>query len=366
MLPAQLNALDPHALAQLKRQARDGNSPEALRATAKQFEGLFLQMVLKSMRAAVPSNGLLDNDQTRLFQSLQDQQMATNLAQGRGVGLADVIYRQLGGDKVEAGKAGAAAGPNAPGAPVGTGGTKGAGDAANALAAGLSVPPRTAGFAAGRYRTAISAGSESAASAADPSHTALDTSIGAAFARRVDVAREAAGADKAGVTGSPAKSGTVSSRARDFVERVWDHAREASEATGIPARFMVAQAALETGWGRAELRRADGQPSYNLFNIKAGANWKGPVVEVPVTEYANGRKYTEVARFRAYGSYEEAFRDYANLLSESPRYAGVLGETDPNAFARGLQRAGYATDPMYADKLARIIDGRTMRAALSA
>jgi flagellar protein FlgJ len=128
---------------------------------------------------------------------------------------------------------------------------------------------------------------------------------------------------------------------------------------------MVAQAALETGWGRAELRRADGSPSYNLFNLKAGSGWKGPVVEVPVTEYANGRPYTETARFRAYGSYVEAFADYAGLLRESPRYAEVLGKTDGAAFARSLQQAGYATDPMYADKLTRIIGGATLRNALA-
>lgn len=338
MQRAQLNTLDPNALADLKRLSREGNSPAALRATAKQFEALFLQMVLKSMRAAVPSNSLLDNDQTRLFQSLQDQQLASNLAQGRGVGLADVIYRQLGGDKAEA-AAQAGASTDSPDAPT-------------------AVPARAATFAAGGRAAATSAG-EGGTRAPDASRAVLGASIGAAFARRVDAGREANEANKAAATGA------VSSRPRDFVERVWEHAREASEATGIPARFLVAQAALETGWGRAELRRADGQPSYNLFNIKAGANWKGPVVEARVTEYGKGGRYTEIARFRAYGSYEEAFRDYANLLGRSPRYAGVLGETDAVAFARGLQRAGYATDPMYADKLARVIDGKTMRAALA-
>lgn len=153
--------------------------------------------------------------------------------------------------------------------------------------------------------------------------------------------------------------------AREFVNRVWAHAGEASRSTGIPAHFMVGQAALETGWGRGELRRADGAPSYNLFNIKAGPNWKGPVVEVPVTEYANGRPYTETARFRAYGSYAEAFRDYAGLLRGNPRYAEVLGQTDAAGFARSLQQAGYATDPMYADKLTRIIGGATLRTALA-
>lgn len=128
---------------------------------------------------------------------------------------------------------------------------------------------------------------------------------------------------------------------------------------------MVAQAALETGWGEKQLRHADGSPSHNLFNIKAGSSWDGRTVNVGTTEYANGRTYAEQSRFRAYGSYAESFADYARLLSNSPRYAAVLGQRDAGGFARGLQQAGYATDPMYADKLARIIGGSTLRNALA-
>ena len=356
MRPAQINTLDPNALADLKRLSRDNNSPEALRATAKQFEALFLQMVMKSMRDAVPSSGMLDTDQTRLFQSLQDQQLSANLAQGRGVGLADVIYRQLGGGAQEnAGEIPGLFGAGATGIPP-------------------AVPGRTAIPAAGggEAATPVIGTRPSTAELAAQASAALD----AAYERRFpSAARRAAGpgasspAESAGLpaTGADASpTRRAPGRPQEFVDRVWAQAEEASRTTGIPARFVVAQAALETGWGRAELRHADGRPSHNLFNIKAGASWKGPVVEVPVTEYANGRKYTEVARFRAYGSYAEAFRDYANLLQQSPRYASVLGQTDAKGFARSLQQAGYATDPMYADKLARIIDGKTLRSALSA
>ena len=125
------------------------------------------------------------------------------------------------------------------------------------------------------------------------------------------------------------------------------------------------QAALETGWGRSEPRQADGQPSYNVFGIKAGRNWTGPTVDATTTEYVNGVAQQRVERFRAYGSYAEAFGDYAKLLGSSPRYSGVVGATDATTFARGLQRAGYATDPAYADKLTRIIGGQTLRAALA-
>jgi flagellar protein FlgJ len=314
----QLSVFDPNALGDIKRLARD-NSPEGLRAAAKQFEALFLQMVLKSMRDATPQNGLMDNDQTRLFQAMQDQQLAMNMAQGRGIGLADVIFRQFGGE--------AAAASPATDAPAGL----------DPLL-DLSGMPRRTAITAARPRAAEKPAAEAAVLAA-----------GIAPPASAATARE---------------TGAVPDGARAFVNRVWEHAGEASRSTGIPAHFMVAQAALETGWGRAELRRADGTPSHNLFNIKAGSDWKGAVVEVPVKEYANGRAYTENARFRAYGSYEEAFRDYANLLRNSPRYAEVLGQQDGAGFARSLQQAGYATDPMYADKLARIISGSTLRSAL--
>ncbi|KON80256.1 flagellar assembly peptidoglycan hydrolase FlgJ [Azoarcus sp. PA01] len=323
-IPAQINAIDPNALADLKRLSRDDNSPAALRATAKQFEALFLQMVLKSMRDAVPSEGMFNSDQTRLFQAMQDQQTAMNMAQGRGTGLADVIFRQLGGEALE--KSAAAHDAGAAGAPP--------------------VPPRTAILAARAHVPAIAA----APDVADPRLPSADDAPAPGTEAQ---ARAASGARD------------VPNGAGEFVDRVWPHAGSASRATGIPAHFMVAQAALETGWGRGELRRADGTPSFNLFNIKAGADWKGAVVEVPVTEYANGRAYTENARFRAYGSYADAFRDYANLLRNSPRYAAVLGQTDAAGFARSLQHAGYATDPMYADKLTRIIGGNTLRTALA-
>lgn len=122
---------------------------------------------------------------------------------------------------------------------------------------------------------------------------------------------------------------------------------------------MLGQAALESGWGKRELRAADGTPSHNLFGIKAGSNWAGQVVEAVTTEYVNGVAHKTVEKFRAYHSYADAFRDYANLLRTNPRYAEVLaqaaGGLDADGFALGLQRAGYATDPSYADKLIRII-----------
>jgi peptidoglycan hydrolase FlgJ len=129
-----------------------------------------------------------------------------------------------------------------------------------------------------------------------------------------------------------------------------------SAESGIPADFMLAQAAHETGWGRHELRGRDGSNAHNLFGIKAGAGWSGATVTATTTEVIDGEPRKVQAQFRAYASYEDSFRDYARLIGSSPRYAAARRATDdPSAFARELQRAGYATDPDYAAKLTRVI-----------
>jgi peptidoglycan hydrolase FlgJ len=125
---------------------------------------------------------------------------------------------------------------------------------------------------------------------------------------------------------------------------------------------MVGQAALESGWGRSEIKASDGTPSYNLFGIKAGRSWHGPVVERTTTEYVNGVAQKSKEKFRVYSSYTECFQDYAKLLRDNPRYSNVVGcAQDARAFAQGLQHAGYATDPAYGDKLLRIINGSALR-----
>ena len=142
-----------------------------------------------------------------------------------------------------------------------------------------------------------------------------------------------------------------------FVQRFNGVAAKVEQSSGIPASFMIGQAGHETGWGRREINNADGSTSFNLFGIKAGPGWKGKVAEVTTTEYVNGVAQKTVAKFRAYNSYEESFRDYARLISDSPRYAQVRQQTGSvQAYASGLQRAGYATDPDYANKLSRAIN----------
>ena len=308
-LNANRFVLDIKATADLR--AKIKQDPQAgLKEAAQQFEGMLLQMMLKSMRDATPQDGLMDSDQTRFFTSIMDQQLAQNLSAQGKLGFAKLIEQQLGRN----------------------------------LASGTT----------------------------DASFSSLDVLQQAMLARQTasSAASLPTGAER--IRSAPAvrsestESATagVSGGASEFVSRIWPHAVEAANALGVPAQFLVAHSALESAWGKSEIRTAAGVPSYNLFGVKAGRNWQGPSVEVQTTEYVNGVAQSSREKFRVYGSYEESFRDYASLLKNNSRFSGVLGQQDGTQFARSLQQSGYATDPMYADKLSRIINGSTLRQAL--
>lgn len=152
----------------------------------------------------------------------------------------------------------------------------------------------------------------------------------------------------------------------NFVDKLWPHAVDAAAELGVSPHLLLAQAALETGWGKREVRTGDGSSSYNLFNIKAGKSWDGARVSTETTEYVNGKAVRETAQFRAYDSYSEAFADYAHMLKNNPRYANAVGQgTDAEGFARGLQSGGYATDPAYADKILRVLNSSAFRTSLT-
>ena len=273
------------------RRSGKADSPEALRAAAQQFEGLFMNMMMKSMRDATPQDGPFDSQQSRMYTSMLDQKISDNFSK-RGMGLADALMRQLSNN---------AAGPTLPGQEAG--------------AAAAASPVKQAGLSATPPAGA----------------TPLEISSARSYPARPD-------------------------HVQAFQDKLATHANEASRATGIPAKFMLGQAALETGWGKREIRGADGSASHNLFGIKATGNWSGKTVEVATTEYVNGVAQKKMEKFRAYDSYADSFRDYANLLKNNPRYQNVIASgQDATAFAQGLQAAGYATDPHYAAKLARII-----------
>ena len=322
-------AVDAQSLEQLKLQAKR-NPNQAVAAVTKQFEALFLGMVMKSMREATPSNGLFDNDQTRLYTQLLDQQLAQHMAT-RGTGLAAALTRQLS-------KNVAAEAVTSPISSV----SDGLGTDLNAAVSGFVPGPRL--------------------------QRALRELDGAAIDTKPYIPAPLPAPPVAiapPVKDSPAVTGGVLDKTRAFVNRVWDHAVDAARSLGVQPHFMVGQAALESGWGRHEIKNSDGTTSYNLFGIKAGRGWNGPVVERSTTEYVNGVAQTNKEKFRVYGSYAECFRDYAGLLRNNPRYSNVVGcAEDAQAFARGLQQAGYATDPAYGDKLLRIINGSTLRRSL--
>jgi flagellar protein FlgJ len=189
--------------------------------------------------------------------------------------------------------------------------------------------------------------------------------------RQMSGVTPAAATPPAGASGAPASAAiaaTLNPTQEEFVRMHQTSARAASEQSGIPAAFMVAQAAHESAWGKHEIRNADGSTSHNLFGIKAGASWTGKVAQVTTTEVIDGQPRKVVAKFRAYASYDESFRDYAKLMKDNPRYAEVVAAGNSvQGFAQGLQRAGYATDPAYAAKLTRVINStlRLQRAATS-
>ena len=295
---SQQLAIDTKSMGSLQRAARD-NSPEAVKAAATQFEAMFLNMVMKSMREASVGEGVFDSEQSRTYTSMLDQQFSQGMA-SRGIGLADVLARQLS--------------PQRP--PMELPGSGEASTTSPLTPASFNrTPPREApALSAAIDRVAPSSEQPRRVRSKQPAHV------------------------------------------QEFQTRLAHHAEQASQTTGIPAKFILAQAALESGWGKREIVAADGTRSHNLFGIKATKGWKGKVIEVPTTEYVNGVPQRKMQKFRAYDSYTDAFRDYAKLLSNNPRYQGVIAQgQDAVGFASQLQRAGYATDPNYAAKLTKII-----------
>ncbi len=274
-------AADSRSLEQLKRAARD-DPRQAAKKAATQFEALFMQMVLKSMREATPHSGVLDSQEQDLYRGMLDQQIAQQIA-SKGTGLSELIARQLSRSL-------------APSAPSTT----------SSVAGGAPAPAPAA-----------------AAPAMGP--------------------------------GSSAAAGPNEVQ-RDFMRQHWNDALRAQQLTGVPASFILGQAALESGWGQREIRGTDGTPTYNLFGIKAGSSWQGRAVQVATTEYDSGMPRRTVQSFRAYDSYAAAFQDWALTIGRNQRYsAAVAANAGPGGFALGMQQAGYSTDPGYADKLARAI-----------
>ena len=275
--------VDSRSLDALRTQAAN-NPKAAAHQAAVQFESVFMQMMVNSMRDATPKAQDLSGSGGETFTAMLDSQFASRLA-GRPGGLAQMLEQQL--------------------------------------TRHLQNLPPVSPENQPQPAPAVTAPAAAAAPATAPA-SAL---------------------------------GKLGSRATQFIREMLPHAREAERQTGVPASFILGQAALESGWGKGEMKNADGSRSYNLFCVKSTPGWKGATTEVMTTEYQSGEAQRQKAAFRSYSSYTEAFADYARMLATTPRYAGVVrGAGSAEAFAGGMQRAGYATDPQYANKLARTIN----------
>ena len=303
---------DLQGLAGLRREAQQ-KSPAAMREAARQFEALLVQMMLKSMRAAKLGDGLADSDQSALYQEMYDKQLSLEMTRQRGLGLAEMIVKQLGGSSA-------------------------------------SAPPALSGIS--------------------PALQALRSQLPAVNA--VSSSNQAlpggAGNPPAPVSPSAPSAGTSAdvSTPQAFVQSVWPHAQQAARDLGVKPEVLVAQAALETGWGRSVMQHPDGRSSNNLFGIKARPGWDGQQVSVQTLEYANGIPVRSRASFRAYGSFADSFSDYVAFLKSNPRYRDALAQAgNPNTFTAALQQAGYATDPAYARKINAIVNGNTLQNAVT-
>ncbi len=362
------------------------NDPAKVEDVARKLEGQFAQMLVKSMRDASFGDSLFPGENT-MFRDMYDQKIAEAMTRGKGLGLSAVIARQLSGTGAEGpaldtqvapAKASRAYQLNAPATPPPALPMDGA-------EASLRMLQRMGGDPADPLQAPI-----------DPSHAqALDMIAGrdsssfhqaigsqAPYASPLPSADNWAGTDdrwpatasNAGSGGSRIDPLTTRSAVAQlgahtpegFVASIWGHAQAAADELGVDARALVAQAALETGWGKRQINHGDGRSAHNLFGIKANG-WNGERATVGTHEYVDGVRRQETASFRSYASPAESFADYVRLLKNNPRYQRALqAGTDVRGFARGLQQAGYATDPSYAAKISAIAGGPTIERAVSA
>lgn len=310
--------------------------PKALEVAVRQFESLFVSMMLKSMRDAnevFARDNFLNSNQTRFYEGMFDSQLAVTLSEGRGLGLTQVLMRQLSGL-------------------VGKNAKELTPEAAEKADAGAATVSRTLDASLSRRARESLAEVERLTSELESAGMELDASLGAATDERVTENRR---------DSDPIRFDSP----EEFVAHLYPIARKVGEELGVDPKVLLAQSALETGWGKHVMPKGGGS-SYNLFGIKADHRWSGAVTEVSTLEYRDGVPMREKANFRAYDSYEQSFRDYLNFLRSNPRYGEALEQaSDSEDFVHALQRAGYATDPRYGEKITRILRGDRLRDALN-
>lgn len=355
-----LNSLQ--SIRQLDKQDRSA----AMMEVAQQFESMFLNMMLTSMRQAndvFSEDSLFNSPESSFYEGMLDNQMALTLAGqgesgGRGIGLADVIHRQL---MSQYGKEDMAADP-----------------AARIDQSKLfdrrvaSLPMRQALVEVDEVlaKQALAAAATPAASVEALSGvptsalTAVMSAASPGQAAAVPSALKAENLRQQGVTQAGGKGAQFESP-EDFVSALYPHARVIGAELGVDPRAIVAQAALETGWGKHMIQDASGNNSFNFFGIKADQRWSGNAVTVTTHEVRNGVMLKEKAAFRSYDSLEQGLRDYASFL-QSSRYQNAVGQgLDGDRWGYELQKAGYATDPAYGDKIRRIARGELLNQVLA-
>jgi flagellar protein FlgJ len=306
---------DFNGLAELKGKARE-DSGAARKEVARQFEAMFVQMMMKSMREASLGEGILDSDNVKFYQDIYDQQLAIHLSESGGIGLAEVIERQLGGQ--DATKLSA---PET--------------DATQEQALFGQMPERL-------IQRALSV-----------------------VKQKAQPESVAAAAEKAEPITTAATVDPAEWKTGDFVQQLMPAAQEAAAKLGLTPMALLAQAALETGWGKHVMRFGDGTPANNMFGIKADRRWDGEQLRVGTLEYEQGVAVRKKEGFRAYESFRDSFNDYVDFLRSNPRYEQALKNTDdPKRYFVELQKAGYATDPRYAEKITAVMEGPEMRRAL--
>lgn len=349
---------DLHGLAELKFAASE-NSPEALKAAAQQFEAIFIQMMLKSMRDASMGDPLFGSSQGDTYRDIFDQQLSINLSKNGHLGLADIVVRQLSQD--HPGQEGDALDDKIPATstpilinninPYELNSTR------QFILRGNSTDTPISSLSSYPYKTLPDSQPVSRAHVPGNSISESVKNNGSAL----DPAR----------TSTPDRINTqVNEAARfstpvEFVTAIAPHARKVANELDVAPEALIAQAALETGWGKFISRHADGSSSNNLFGIKADGRWKGDRLNVTTLEFSGGAMHKVRAPFRSYSSIEESFRDYAEFLKSEPRYTSALQtKGNPVDFARALQNAGYATDPDYAKKITRLLGNEVITRAV--
>ncbi len=313
-------ALDVQGFQRLQHTAR--MDPEAgVHSAAQQFEALFVQMMMKSMRDAIPTSDLMSSSTTDTYQQMLDQQWSQVIA-SKGMGLADVLVEQLQ-------RQGA------------IGGAPKADQELQALIAG--IPRGTPRVLDGALQP--------------QGERAVGAQADGRFLSELEAIREKAIAETTvpGVSHSAATA-NAPDHVQRFLDKLATPAQAASRVSGVPAELILAQAALETGWGRHEIATRQGGNSHNLFGIKAGSHWRGETTDIVTHEYINGRRTQVVDTFRVYDSFEHSLTDYANLIGKNARYEGVVQAASAEQAAYALQQGGYATDPRYAQKLIAVMN----------